>query len=454
MEEKELKYIRVMAPLHVREYIGNGNIHTMEHAWDSFENQLRVLRDMGVHAVSVDVWWGQVEQEGPGFYDWSYYDQMIEKLNKHGFQWVPILSFHQCGGNIGDSYHQPIPLWIWGELLHRVKGATHIRDFQYISETGASCQEYVSLFSDEYVMPYYERFMRAFADHFHFHADLIDEINISLGPAGELRYPSYNAHDWGAFPNRGTLQCYSELALKQFRNAMTEKYKTLPQIAGKWKMEIQNIEDIRFPEDTDDFFENKKYCDTVYGRDFTHWYHEMLAEHGSRILKLACKVFGGEYGSIPIGFKVPGIHWKISDPQTPRAAEITAGLIQSHRGLEAKNHHEYLDMLEKIVPASLKKRLILHFTCLEKFNNDQDGFSRAEDLVNWVADDAHYARLKVSGENALADGIYNEYGWKQIHNALNREKAYAGITLLRMDHMFNAHDHVFHWFKELIRTLN
>lgn len=57
---------------------------------------------------------------------------------------------------------------------------------------------------------------------------MIAEINVSLGPAGELRYPSYNLHDWGNYPNRGTLQCYSPLAEQDWRRYLVESLRHHP----------------------------------------------------------------------------------------------------------------------------------------------------------------------------------------------------------------------------------
>ena len=42
--------------------------------------RLVALRDAGVEGVMIDVWWGIVERNAPGEYDWSTYVQLMELL--------------------------------------------------------------------------------------------------------------------------------------------------------------------------------------------------------------------------------------------------------------------------------------------------------------------------------------------------------------------------------------
>ena len=78
-------------------------------AWDAFSNQLAIAKSMGVNAVAVDVWWGKAEKIGDNVFDWSYYDRIENVIELAGLHWVPVMSFHQCGGNVGDVCTVPIP---------------------------------------------------------------------------------------------------------------------------------------------------------------------------------------------------------------------------------------------------------------------------------------------------------------------------------------------------------
>jgi beta-amylase len=64
---------------------------------------LMALRSAGVEGVMVDVWWGVVEQEGPGRYDWEGYAELVRMVERAGLRLQMVMSFHQCGGNVGDS---------------------------------------------------------------------------------------------------------------------------------------------------------------------------------------------------------------------------------------------------------------------------------------------------------------------------------------------------------------
>ena len=69
----------------------------------AMDASLRALKSAGVEGVMMDVWWGIVEKDGPGSYNWSGYKELIDMVHKHGLKVQAVMSFHQCGGNVGDS---------------------------------------------------------------------------------------------------------------------------------------------------------------------------------------------------------------------------------------------------------------------------------------------------------------------------------------------------------------
>lgn len=64
---------------------------------------LQALKSAGVEGIMMDVWWGLVETERPGEYNWGGYAELLEMAKKHGLKVQAVMSFHQCGGNVGDS---------------------------------------------------------------------------------------------------------------------------------------------------------------------------------------------------------------------------------------------------------------------------------------------------------------------------------------------------------------
>ncbi len=406
----------VMAPLRVTD-------------WGAFENQLSIAAGMGVDAVSVDVWWGDVEAAGDQQFDWSYYDTIFQKITAAGLDIVAIMSFHQCGGNVGDDYTAPLPAWIWN---HYTAQGLQPEDLKYVSETGASSAEYISLWADAHVLEEYAEFMEAFENRYAGYAADIDELNISGGTAGELRYPSYNSHDWGGYPNRGTLQAYSSPAIEDFQAAMAGKYGSLSALNSAWGSSLASFSQIQPPSDPDYFFNSGDYKETAYGRDFLGWYSQSLISHGRRLIQTAADAFDEEMAAIELGIKIPGIHWTMNDPSQPRLAEMTAGLIPSGLDYQSPSTgHGYQPIVG--AAAGWDRTVNLHFTCLEMGNEDTaPAYSRAQDLVFWVSEAAASAGVPIKGENALAGGAVTHEGWDNIENALEWA-SYSGLTVLRME---------------------
>ena len=55
--------------------------------------------------------WGAVERR-PRQYDWSGYAQVFEAVKAAGLKLQAVMSFHACGGNVGDSAQVPLPPWV------------------------------------------------------------------------------------------------------------------------------------------------------------------------------------------------------------------------------------------------------------------------------------------------------------------------------------------------------
>lgn len=87
----------VMLPLDTITLGGNLNKQRAMNA------SLMALKSAGVEGVMVDAWWGLVEKDGPLKYNWEGYAELVQMVEKHGLKLQVVMSFHQCGGNVGDS---------------------------------------------------------------------------------------------------------------------------------------------------------------------------------------------------------------------------------------------------------------------------------------------------------------------------------------------------------------
>ncbi|KAI6697467.1 hypothetical protein NL676_017586 [Syzygium grande] len=78
------------------------------------EQQLKKLSAAGIDGIMADVWWGIAESKGSKQYGWTAYRSLFQIVQGYNLKIQAIMSFHQCGGNVGDAVNIPIPQWILG----------------------------------------------------------------------------------------------------------------------------------------------------------------------------------------------------------------------------------------------------------------------------------------------------------------------------------------------------
>lgn len=379
--------------------------------WDTFKAKLKLLKKNGVYAITTDIWWGLVESKKDNGFEWSYYKKYGEVVEASGLKWVPILSTHQCGGNVGDDCNYPIPNWLWNE--------DSVENMAFKSENGYWNKEALAPWWEGTAYQYNE-FYKSFAKNFADKKNLIVKIYLSAGPAGELRYPSYQNADGWKYPERGKLQVYSEGAKHKFRLSMKEKYSTINKLNAIWGKKYKKWNEIQPPSNGDEFFTSGKESETQFRHDFMNWYQGVLEKHLSKISKFAHNHFDDVF-NVPIGAKISGIHWKMNDPAMPHAAEYSAGYY---------NYSQLLDQFKKA-------NIALTFTCLEKRDNDAQTapyYSAPKTLVTQIATLANEKGISLNGENALPL-IDTEEGFDNIAEMVFNYD-FEGFTLLRMSYLF------------------
>ncbi|KAK4732671.1 hypothetical protein R3W88_025659 [Solanum pinnatisectum] len=385
---------------------------------------LQALKSAGVEGIMMDVWWGLVERDAPGEYNWGGYAELLEMAKKHGLKVQAVMSFHQCGGNVGDSCTIPLPRWVVEEMEKDP-------DLAYTDQWGRRNFEYVSLGCD--TLPVlkgrtpvqcYSDFMRGFRDRFeNLLGDTIVEIQVGMGPAGELRYPSYPEKDgiW-KFPGIGAFQCYDKYMISSLQGAAKAFGKpewghTGPTDAGQYN---------NWPEDTNFFKKEGGGWNSQYGEFFLTWYSEMLLNHGERILQSAKAIF--EDKGVKISVKIAGIHWHYGTRS--HAPELTAGYYNT------RNRDGYLPIAQMLA----RHGAVFNFTCVEMRDHEQpqDALCAPEKLVRQVALATQEAQVPLAGENALPR--YDDYAHEQILQAsslnLNDQsgdREMCAFTYLRMN---------------------
>lgn len=347
---------------------------------------LLALKSAGVEGVMLDVWWGIVEKDGPGKYNWAGYKELIDMVKKHGLKVQAVMSFHQCGGNVGDSCFIPLPNWVVEEIDVNP-------DLVYTDRHGRRNYEYLSLGCDTLPVlkgrspaQVYSDYLRSFRDNFEdVLGDTILEIQIGMGPAGELRYPSYpESNGIWKFPGVGEFQCYDKYMLASLKAAADRVGNQQWGHGGPSDAAQYN----NWPEESD-FFRREGGWNLPYGKFFLEWYSNMLLAHGERILASAEGIFRGL--GVRISGKVAGIHWHYGTRS--HAAELTAGYYNT------RSRDGYLPIANMFG----RHGAILNFTCIEMRDTEQpaEALCSPEKLIRQVVLAARQAGVPVAGENAL-----------------------------------------------------
>lgn len=396
------------------------NDNVLENA-EKLTKQLKRLKQSQVDGVMVDVWWGIVESKGPKEYQWSAYRNLFEIVQSCGLKLQAIMSFHRCGGNIGDDVNIPLPKWVL-EI-----GETN-PDIFYTNKSGNRNKECLSLsvdnlslFRGRTAVEMYTDYMKSFRENMDdfISSGVIIDIEVGLGPAGELRYPSYTETQGWVFPGIGEFQCYD----KYLRSDYEEEVGRLGH--PEWKLPENAGQYNDVPEGTGFFEYSKGTYLEEQGKFFLSWYSRKLLLHGDQILDEANKVFVG--CKLKLAAKVSGIHWWYKTES--HAAELTAGYYN------LKNRDGYA----AIARMMRRHHAILNFTCLEMKNTEQPAKAESgpQELVQQVLSCGWREGIEVAGENALPrfdrDG-YNQIILNARPNGINRDgkPRMFGFTYLRL----------------------
>ncbi|XP_077242929.1 beta-amylase 3, chloroplastic-like [Tasmannia lanceolata] len=379
---------------------------------------LMALKSAGVEGVMVDAWWGLVEKDGPLNYNWQGYLELVQMVQRHGLKLQVVMSFHQCGGNVGDSCSIPLPPWVHEEIMNNP-------DLVYTDRSGRRNPEYISLGCDSLPVlrgrtpiQVYADFMTSFRENFKdYLGGVIVEIQVGMGPCGELRYPSYpESNGTWRFPGIGEFQSYDKymkasLQASAIAIGKTNWGETGPHNSGQYN---------QFPEDTG-FFKRDGTWNTEYGNFFLEWYSKKLLDHGDQILSAAEGIFRGT-GAKPSG-KVAGIHWHYKTRSHP--AELTAGYYNTTQ------KDGYLPIAQMFG----RRGVVLNFTCMEMRDGEQPGHANCspESLVRQVKTATKNARTDLAGENALERYDNAAFGQVVKTNRSGFGNALSAFTYLRMN---------------------
>jgi len=309
---------------------------------------MAALKQVGVEGISVEVWWGIVEGDGPKQYDWSAYRQLMDKVKAAGLRAHVVLGFHSVGCNTGDTCVVSLPPWV-------LEVAEEDPDVLYTDQLMSRQSEYLSLavdhkplFGGRTALQLYQDFMTSFKTEFE--AELgttVTTVSVSMGPEGEMKYPAFPdlPDRFWMFPGIGCFQCYDKYSLEELkrhavRSGREDWGNGGPHDEGGYNDSPH----------TTGFFADQGSWNQDYGLFFTRWYAAMLCRHVDAVMRVAVDVFGGsgeQLGSgVVLEAKLPAVHWWHNDPS--RAAETTSGYCHGEPAAEGSQEAA---ALKEILPA-------------------------------------------------------------------------------------------------------
>ncbi len=192
----------------------------------TMRNLLPLARALGFNGIESYVKWNFVERQ-PGVFDWSFYDAVVDELDRHGLQWFPLLI-------VGSAY--ALPDWFYDSP----------------DNDGFVCLEHgmrsdiPTIFAgrqDRYV----RRFLQEFGKHYAARKTL---LGVRLGPSGnygEAQYPARG--DW-RYKGR-VLHTHigywagDKFAESNFRESMKQRYGTIEALNAAWEAKLPGFEEVK-----------------------------------------------------------------------------------------------------------------------------------------------------------------------------------------------------------------
>ncbi|XP_075476673.1 inactive beta-amylase 9-like [Primulina tabacum] len=434
--EKPSKIARTKPIDGVKVYVGLpldtvSNCNTVNHA-RAIAIGLKALKLLGVDGVELPVWWGIVERETMGKYNWTSYHAIVEMVQKLDLKLHVSLCFHSS-----EEHKIPLPEWV-------SRTGESDPNIYFTDRSGQQYKNCLSLSVDDLPvldgktpLEVYRDFCGTFKSEFsHFLGSTITGVSIGLGPDGELGYPSHhkplknNSH-YGF----GEFQCYDKYMLRNLRQYAEELGNPLWGLGGPHDAPGYNDTLI-----SSGFFnENGGSWESPYGDFFLSWYSALLVSHGDRILSLAVSTFKDV--PVTISGKVPLIHSWFKSRSHP--SELTAGFYNT------VNRDGYESIAEIFARNSCK--IIIPGMDLSDEHQPVESRSSPESLLEQIIASCRDHRVEVSGQNLLVSGDSRRFELIKKH-LLDEHVTMDLFTYQRMGAYFFSPEH-FPAFTRFIRGL-
>ncbi|MEN6535611.1 MAG: beta-galactosidase [Bryobacteraceae bacterium] len=254
----------------------------------AMRNLLPLAKALGFNGIESYVKWNFIERS-PGVFDWSFYDAVVDELDKHGMQWFPLLI-------VGSAY--TLPEWFHDSADN--KGYVCLEHGQRNDIQTIFCGH-----QDRYV----RRFLQEFGKHYGNRKTL---LGIRLGPSGnygEAQYPARG--DWGykGQPLHTHIGYWAgdACAAPVFRNWLRRKYPSISELNRAWGDSFQSFEDIKpfLPETAATLRKRADFADWYMGA-MTRWCEQWAEWAREAMPNTVIHQSSGGWGPIEIGTDYTG----------------------------------------------------------------------------------------------------------------------------------------------------
>ncbi|KAI4303210.1 hypothetical protein MLD38_038867 [Melastoma candidum] len=343
---------------------------------------LKALKLLGIDGVEIPAWWGVVEKEGRGKYEWSGYLALAEMVCEAGLELHVTLCFH--GYRKQQQPVIPLPDWVM-----RV-GEDDSSSIFFTDRSGRQYKDCLSLAVDELPvldgrtpMEVYRDFCESFKSSFSAYiGSSIMGVSMGLGPDGELRYPSLQGCESSQVERvgAGEFQCYDRNMLKLLKEAAEACGNPLWGLGGPHDASGYD----KSPSSNRFFKDKGGSWESLYGEFFLTWYSNQLIRHGDRLLSLASSIFGDS--GVTVSGKIPlAYSWNEIDSHP---LELTAGYYST------VNRDGYEEMAKMFAKNS----------CMVMLPGMDIRDDSARQLLGQIRAACRKHQVRVSGENSLLEG--------------------------------------------------
>ncbi|CAK7333053.1 unnamed protein product [Dovyalis caffra] len=393
---------------------------------------LRALKLLGVEGVELPVWWGIVEKESMGKYDWSGYLALAEMVQNAGLKLHMSLNFHGI-----KQLKIPLPEWVSQigdsdpSIFHADRSGDHYRECLSLAV------DEIPVLNGKTPIQVYQEFCESFKASFsHFLGSTITGVTMGLGPDGELRYPSQrhlarNSKILGV----GEFQCYDKNMLNLLKQQAEATGNPLWGLGGPHDAPSYD----QFPNSSNFFNDHGGSWETPYGDFFLSWYSSELLSHGDRLLSLASTTF--DEAAVTIHGKIPLLYSWYKTRSHP--LELTAGFYNT------VNRDGYEAVAEMFARNSSK--IILPGMDLSDKHQPQKSLSSPESILAQIRTVCRKHGVEISGQNLMVSK--SSQGFEQIKKNISGETKVDLFTYQRMGADFFSPEH-FHSFTHFVRNLN